>query len=321
MIDILHIYDENDSMAAHYVAMLTTATEGKATMRSATTAATFKLLVEEHGPDIVHVHTQSPFALAPGFRTVVTPNGKPLNTANAYVVIARSQMERDSLSSQCERIETVLNPIITRTTTIEECACQIMAIYQRVMNSSVWMLLEASTRRSLGILLNAAICGDARWIEPESAKMPQTVSPSQFQLLYTYAEREGVLSHVQEGIAILGIAAPDYTPTPGYLPHNFQKPQPLHSPDIVSVLKDVKSNGLSMLRLVETAKALRDDCLDEAQLLTQLGDQRLLSTFQGILQLLTELDMITEGFMPSTPEANSEYQRLKTLLTNRQNVV
>lgn len=76
-----------------------------------------------------------------------------------------------------------------------------------------------------------------------------------------------------------------------------------------------------MLRLVETAKALRDNRLDEVQLLTQLGDQHLLSTFQGILQLLTELDMITEGFMPSTPEANSEYQRLKTLLTNRQNVV
>jgi len=312
--DILHIYDESDSMAAHYVTMLTTALSGKVTMRRATSVNAFKELTRQQRPDIVHVHSRSPFALPQQLRLVVTPHGNPLSISNAYVIVARSQMERQQLSSAHQRIELVLNPIITRTTTPEICGRQMLDIYNKVMNSSVNQLMDDDTKRALSELLCAAICGDSRWVSTRSQH-------PDYQLLYIYAEREGVLPLVEQGASILGINIPKQESVVGYLPDGYKQPQPRQWKSIPDLLTDIKEHGPSLLRLAEMTKMLRDDSLDEEKLFRQLEDNRQEDFFAAVLQLLHEQTLLTEGFMPCPPQDNADTQRLRTLLFNRQSVV
>ena len=143
--NILHVYDENDHMSAQYVDMLTTATASYVTMRSATSIDAFRQHSDKLRPDIVHVHAKPSFSLPQGLRLVVTPHGSPLTRQNAYVVVARSKMEYDELTKQCKRVEIVLNPIITRTTSADTCAPQMLRIYQRIMDSSVLQLMNNGT--------------------------------------------------------------------------------------------------------------------------------------------------------------------------------
>jgi len=314
MMDILHIYDESDSMAAQYVAMLTAALSGKVTMRRATTASTFREQVKAQQPDIVHVHGKSPFALPADLRLVVTPHGSPLTINNVYVVVARSQMERQQLSAVHKRVEMVLNPIITRTITPEACGRLMFDIYTRVMNSSVYQLMDEDTRLALSELLCAAICGDRRWVSTHSQK-------PDYHLLCTYAEREGILQLIERGASILGVDIPPQVKVDGYLPDGFKQPEPRNWNSIPELVDDIKVNGPSLLRLAELTMMLRDHRLDEGKLLSQLEDRRQESTFASLLQLLQEQTQLTEGFMPCMPQDNAETQRLRTQLYSRQTVV
>ncbi|MCR4604245.1 MAG: glycosyltransferase [Prevotella sp.] len=314
MLNILHIYDEGDSMAAHYVAMLSAALAGKATMSKATTSNSFRELIRQQSPDIVHVHGKSTFPLPPHLRIVVTPHGNPLTITNAYVVVARSQMERQQLSPENHRVEMVLNPIITRSTTPDICGKQMLDIYTKVMNSSVYQLMDSDTKHALSELLCAAICGDRRWVNSQ-AQHPD------YYLLCTYAEREGVLQLVERGAHILAIDIPRQQQTECYLPDGFKLPQARQWASISDLLNDIKVNGPSLLRLAEMAMMLRDEHLDEGKLLNQLEDKHQESFLAAVLPLVQEQTMLTEGFMPCEPQDNTDTQRLRTQLYNRQTVV
>ena len=311
---VLHVYDENNPLVSQYVAMLTTATADRVDMSSATDAAEFKRLYEENTPDIVHIHAKPTFTVPKGFRLVVTPHGKPLTVTRFYVAIARSRIEYEELAKKCNRIETVLNPIITRTITPEGCARQMLTIYQRVMDSNVWELMDDDTRRALAELLCAAICGDRRWV----GAYPHKVN---YRLLYAYAEHEGVLPLIEHGISLLDITAPPKEATDGYLPKGFTLPQPMTGKGIADLLTDIKTNGISLLRMTELATALRSPLLDEEKLMIELNDKHLRPLFASTLQLLRQHTLLTEGFMPCTPAENSETQRLRMQLANRQSVV
>ena len=333
MLSILHIYDENNSMAAQYVAMLVKAVGDRATMSSATNAKAFKTLLAEQHPDIVHLHSKSPFALPSDIRLVVTPHGEPSpfniqpSTFNLqpspspYVLIARSKMERDELIRQFPRVETILNPIITRTTTPEACARQMLHVYQRVMDSNVLQLMDDDTRQTLALILGTAVAGDPRWVEPLTASSPYRESQrgASYRQLYIYAEHEGILPLVEQGIGMLGISAPPKEEVESYLPEGYVKPKPMAGSDIVALIADIKANGPTLLRLSEIARALRNPQLDEQRLLQRLDDgnlqgKNLRPLFASILQLLSEQFLLTEGFMPCPPADNRETQQLRRML-------
>ena len=318
MMRILHVYDDSDITSAHYVAMLTKAIGDRAEMFNATNAKDCKAKCSELHPDILHLHAQPTFELPPDYRLVVTPHGHELGPINAFVFIARSQMERNRLAERFSRIETVRNPLITRTITPEMCATSMMAVYQRVMDSSVPELMNSATRQSLPILLAAAIGGDRRWVDPNSLEslLPQ----ANFRQLYIYAEHEGVLPHVEKALRLLGISAPSYEPVSCYMPSEFHQPKALSGSGIVTMLEDISQNGPSLLRLVEIAEALRADTLDESELLERLEEENLQPFFASVLQLLAEQCLLTEGFMPCPPVNNRETQELRTLLFNRQKI-
>ncbi len=318
MISILHVYDENDMPSANYVSMLTKAIGDKASMQAATNAKDCKSRCAERHYDILHLHAQPTFELPPGHRLVVTPHGRQLGPIKAFVVIARSQLERNRLAEQFTRIETVRNPLITRTTTPEACAQQMMAIYQRVMDSSVYELMNDATRRLLPILLSAAIGGDSRWVDATELK---TLLPEvNFRQLYLYAEHEGVLPHVERGLRLLKIDAPAYEPVSSYLPASFSLPQPLSGSSIATLLDDISKNGPSLLRLVEISEALHQDDLDEGQLLERVDDAKLQPFLSAVLQLLAEQTLLTEGFMPCPPAQSRETQLLRDMLLSRQQI-
>ena len=318
MMKILHVYDENDSMAAHYVAMLSKVAGDKADMHVASNVKECKSKCDELHPDILHLHGQPTFELPPGFRLVVTPHGETLGPINAFVFIARSQMERNSLAEQFTRIETVRNPLITRTITPESCATMILAIYQRVMDSSVFELMNSATRQALAMMLAAAIGGDRRWVDEQ--KLSELLPQVNFRQLYIYAEHEGVLTIVERALRMLDISAPSYEPVSCYLPADFHQPQPMAGRSIVSMLEDISQDGPSLLRLAEIDDALHKDNLDEGELLERLDEDNLRPYFASVLQLIAEQCLLTEGFMPCEPVDNRETQQLRNLLFTRQKV-
>ena len=335
---ILHIYDESNSMAAHYVAMLNAQFSlpnspfsiFNSQFSVATNAVTFKMMFDEQHPDIIHLHGKAPFALPQNIRLVVTPHGEysgslgfatllskeqlTTKSQQPFVVIARSQMEHDALIEQYPRVETILNPIITRTTTPEVCARQMLHVYQRVMCSNVLQLMDDNTRHSLALIMGAAVAGDARWVGQKPLLMGE--DGKKLSLLYLYAEYENLLPLLEEVLRLFSIDAnPSHRESiKGYLPEGYKKPQPMEGSDVISLLNDVKSNGPTLLRLTEIVRALRADNLDEQQLLQRLDDHNLRSFFASILQLLSEQVCLTEGFMPCSPAENRETQQLRQAL-------
>lgn len=323
---VLHIYDENDAMAGRYVEMLMQASQVLVSecslfdepciMHACTNAKDCRRLTDEHHPDILHLHGASvPFVLPAGLRLIVTPHGNTLGPVQAYVVVARSPHEAESLQRQFPRIETLRNPLITRTITAEECARQMMTIYQRVMNTNVLPLMDVETLRLLTASLAVATYGDKRWL-PSTYHF--SAENTNFRQLFLYATNEGVLELVQQGLEILGVKAPEPQPTECYLPANFRQPQPMPVATISELLASMADEGPSLLRLSELARVLHGDNIDEEQLLEQLEENGKLSLLAALLPLLAEHLLLTEGFMPCAPAEGSAAQQLRAQLANRQ---
>ncbi len=318
MTKILHVYDPDNTMAAHYVRMLTETIGNRADMHFAVNAKECKATCADLHPDILHLHGQPTFELPPGYRLVVTPHGESLGPVSAFVFVARSQMERNRLAEQFTRIETVRNPLITRTTTPETCAREMLAIYQRVINSSVYELMNTPTRLAIPMLLAAAIGGDSRWVD--SPALQQLLPQVNFRQLYIYTEHEGVLSLIERGLRLLNIEAPAYEPVSCYLPTDFHQPQPMSGKSIITMLEDISQKGPTLLRLSEINEALRQDSLDEEQLLDLIDEANMRPFFTAVLQLLVEQTLLTEGFMPCPPAETRETQQLRILLAERQKI-
>lgn len=333
---ILHIYDESDAMAGRYVEMLMQASQALVSesslfdepcvMYACTNAKDCRQLTDEHHPDILHLHGASvPFTLPAGLRLVVTPHGDVLGPVRAYVVVARSPHEAESLQRQFPRIETVRNPLITRTITAESCARQMAAIYRRVMNSDVLPLMDTETRRLLTASLVVATYGDTRWL-PSTYYF--SAESTNFRQLYLYATNEGVLPLVLQGLSMLGVKAVEPLSLGGneggivdcYLPAGFRQPQPMPVATIAELLAHIADEGPSLLRLSELARVFHSDNIDEEKLQEQLEESGRLSLLASLLPLLAEHLLLTEGFMPCTPSESSTTQQLRNLLAKRQEI-
>ncbi len=318
---ILHYFDDNDSIVARYVALLTQTIGTKVTMLCASKARDFKRLYAEQHPDIVHVHGQPQPSLPSDCRLVITPHGHTLPSMKAYVVVARSQMELNALKGQFKRVTIVRNPLVTRTTTNEECATLLMTIYQQVMDSNVLQLMSTQVRRAMAILLSAASRDDRRWVEPVLAPGSLSLTALDFRRLYIYTQHEGVLPLLQKGLRLFSMDAPEPQPIVSYLPDTFNQPQPMTGTSIIDLLRDVKANGPSLLRLSEIDSALHDNSLDETALMSQIDDKGLRPLLAATLNLLKDQLLLTEGFMPCPPASDRDSEPLRLQLEKRQDVM
>jgi hypothetical protein len=340
MINILHIYPKENAMIAQYVSMVERMLPKSMTVSSAENAKAAKQMCMDGKPDIVHLHgcrqtelTSIAFmAIQKGARLVVNPHGdlQPWERKSllfpstkmrhciehAYTLIAQSKMESDALAQLGwnDRIETILNPIITKMTTPEELAQKTQKIYLKVMASDVLSLMDNGTKRSLQLILKAAITGDKRWLAGGN------IGTTDWQKLYVYAEQEGISTIVKRGIDILEIQAPQPVSQPIYLPNGYQKPEPCldkSAMEMIRIIKDeTDDRKLSLLRLVEMDSLLRNPQLDEEVLLTEVKAARLNGFFSSMLQVLHEQTGLDEGFMPCSPEDNKETEHIRTILAN-----
>ena len=309
---ILHVYDQSNKHLAHYVSELCRSLAGRVDCMTADDAKTLRRVYASFQPAIVHQHGHAIGEVPAASRLVVSPHGEETDSKNAYAVIARSAIEARRLGRQ--RVETVQDPLITKTITFAEASDRLLAVYQRVMDSHPLELLNTDSRRALAILLKGALRGDRRWLTAEELQWPLHID---WRRLYIYAEYEGVMPLLRQGLQTIGVSAPEKEKTTSYLPNGYAIPSPMTDKSIVELLNDIRVNGPCLLRLTDMDRALHNDEINEEKLLETLEEKKLKPLFQSVLQLLSEQTLLTEGFMPCQPIDNQTTQRLRQQLQGR----
>lgn len=306
---ILNVYSQNNHQLARYVNMLCSDMPSLIEMMSVDDSFDMKKSLENIHPDIIHIHGSVKWDITNDFRIIISPHGKKINH-DAYVVIARSEMERKKLSDTFERLEVVRNPFLTKTTTNEDCCHQLMAIYRKVTDSDVLPLMDSDTLLMMHAMLKAGITGDARWVNLERT------CPIDWHKLHIYAHYQGISDFIRSGAAVLGISEPNSEVISSYLPSHYQEPVPLEHHDTTSIIKKIIEGDVTLLRFVELDIALRRGDIDEPSLLHDLKELHFDTYFPSILQILKETTWLDEGFMPCLPQDNKYTNKLRTMMAN-----
>ena len=324
---VLHLFPADDKLIAAHVALL----------REREEPFTGR-------PDIVHVHGCWRYSIVrqamrchrEGARIVMTPHGglepwvvsqrhmteklsKTLlwqrrMVESAYVLIAHGPMETESLQELGwnPRIETIRNVVVTNSITPEAMCQQTREVYRKVMDSNTIELMDDDSRRMLTLLLKAGITGDRRWLG--NADLP-TLSESAWRQLLVYADHENVRTIIDRGLHVVGIRAP-YIETANirsYLPTAYKLPK-VENHSVVGIVSEMHHGPLTLRQLTELDRALRRDDADDEQIVDDLTEKRLIRYFRHILQLLTELTLIDEGFLPAQPIDDSQTASLRRQL-------
>ena len=325
---IQHLYPKNKSLIAQHVNMLDNGqTDAK--------------------PDIVHVHgcwyypvvRQAMLAHRHGARIVFSPHGglepwiiheRRLSEKLAktllwqrrlvecsYVVIAHGNMEAEALRQLGwnPRIEIIRNAVITNSITAEAMSTNTQTVYRKVMDSNTYELMSDDTRRLLSLLLKAGITGDKRWVGdvPEPLR---TIDENEWRRLFIYADHEQVRPTIDKGLNVLSLPHPyiDTSVIKSYLPTHYQEPR-IEAHDVAGITAEMKRGALTLRHFKELDRMLRKDDIDDEWLCDALDESRLLKYFRRPLQVLTELTLLDEGFLPATPLDDRGTQRIRTLLT------
>lgn len=319
---IVHVYPKDDTAISRYVSLL------PASMDDA----------GQGYPDIIHVHgcwDGLPSLTTPSSlrrRIVVTPHGglqpwmlgehkaqqllERRLVSKAYALIAMGQQERDVLQKLGwnPRLETIANPLITRTTSKGQLVVEHYRLYQKVMDSYAWELLDDNSLQALRVLLKAGITGDRRWLSDM-----QVPSEAQWRPLLLYAFHEGVANVVAKGIEVTGIKAPDLDASKidCYLPSKYSQPQTQNIPLLQLIKATLQSPTLC--QLVDIDQQLRHSDIDEDKLIDELEEAELKDQTARLMQLTHELTALDEGFMPLEPLDDKQTQTLRKKLAERLN--
>ncbi len=354
MIKVLHIYPKNDNMIASHVSILTEALHQSAEVLAVSGLGEFKAASRKMQPDILHCHGCWHYAVSRaaaiarnhGARIVISPHGqlepwviedKSLNEkiqqrllsqkraiGSAYALIAFGRMEQHHLEKLGwnPRIETIRNSLITNSITPAQMAHDTLAVYQKVMDSSVLEQMNLPTLQLLAQLIKAGITGDRRWL-PETLATTDT----DWRRLLLYAEHENISNYTSYGISTLGIDCPPIDPTaiPSYFPPGYQKPKPLkevveaykgnETDYLVSIIRHIHKQPL-LLHLIELHRELMRDNVDDNLLQEALRDKRLYKQASRLMQVLSELTLLDEGFMPLPPTDDKGTRKIRNSINN-----
>ena len=208
------------------------------------------------------------------------------------------------------------------------------SVYQKVMDSYTLPLLSPQALKLLPILLKAGITGDKRWVQAyvdgndngnyfNALDFKSVNSSDDWRRLLLYADHENIRQVVDRGISIMGISAPQLITAniKAYLPQDYKQPVPLTTYDPVAIAQHTMSEPLSLLRLVELDRALRQPDIDDNSLADELADQSMTRHFQRLLQLLSEQTMLDEGFMPLPPINDRLTQQMRRQLATHLKVI
>jgi hypothetical protein len=332
-IKVLHIYPSTDSMIAQYVSLLK---EDKSVeMMVCDEPKQIQQHCKDFGPHILHLHgCNAPsftkaalWARSQGIRIVVTPHGQlepwdsssqnmvntnlPTLISHAYAMIARSPIEAEELRKQGwnSRLETVYNPIVTRSTTITKMQEAHRRIYEQVMSSNVLELIDEKTKSATRTLIKVGITDDNRWgntFDP---------NPINWNIILIYAKLEGITSYIERGMTNMGISIQESNLKSQYLPDGYTKPESIAGKPIIEMVREIRdnyeANELALLPLIELDRALRYDDVEDDVLMQQLKSEKLDSFFSALMQILKEQSDFDEGFMPCPPTNGAETERIR----------
>ena len=341
---LLHLYPKDDPVIAKHVQLLQEYGRDMA-------------CGDDERPDIVHVHGCWNYAIVrraeqlrrKGARIVLTPHGGldpwviaerrlTEKTAKAllwqrrliehsYVLIAQGRMEAEAAShlGWNPRTETIRNAVITSSITPKAMYCQTTAVYQKVMDSYTFELMNDDTLLLMTKLIKAGITGDRRWL-PEDDFEPHgfmrsklsDISADDWRHLLLYTEHENIRAVVDRGISILGISQPavDTSASVSYLPTQYVRPE-VTATDVVGITTEINRGALTMRHIVELAQALRNPDADDDKIVAALTDSHLARLFQRLMHLLEEFTLHEEGFMPLPPVNDKQTQAIRKRLVER----
>ena len=254
---ILHVYQKNEELIQRHVTMLTDGMQQNVDVRVADNFPTFRQMLHEIHPDIVHVHgcwqgfllRAANRAYRSGARIVITLHGQ-LESWNvshqklqdkmgralfeqrktierAYAVICLGKLEHSNFEKLewNHRIEDIRNAVITNSITPAEMCAKTYAVYQKVIDSNTLEQMDDMSIKALHTIIKTGIMGDRRWYSKNDTIIhPESID---WRRLLIYAEHENIRNYVDYGISILGLSIPiiDTTNICAYFPEGYTRPQ------------------------------------------------------------------------------------------------
>ena len=362
---ILHYYPASEPLISDYVKVLADNAIAGFEHHTATEPRQARTLLEGGSYDVLHLHgcwrnslrVMAAIARRQGTRVVVTPHGQlqpwvrgcrrwtekiPKQLlyqrdiiSRAYAVVIQGAMEQECMRKLGwnRRCVIIRNCLITDSITPLQMARRMAALYQQVMDSNPWQLMDDDSRRSLAHMLKAGITGDSRWLQGDDRSCELGI---QWRPLMIYAHLELLKPTVERGISVLGLQAPDVDTEriATFLPDGFSEPQSIERAigmDYASendrllatfrhLRKLIRARRLSMSHLVELDRELRQHDCDEQLLEETLQERHLLKPARRLMQLMSIYTGLTEGYMPVAPLADRSTRSLQRQIENRLNI-
>lgn len=250
----------------------------------------------------------------------------------AYAVIIQGQMEQECMNrlDWNKRTVVIRNAVVTSSITASDMARQTAAIYRKVMDSNQLELMDNDMRKALKSIIKAGITGDRRWLDEEENTLPVI---SQWRQLLCYAHQERISDVLQRGLRILSLEAPDLdvTKTDCFMPDNYEDTGSISSTignqfatendRLIATFRYLRKltarKQLGIRHLVELDRELRQYGCEEEQLSEDLKVQNLWKLTSRLMQLMSELTGLTEGFMPVTPTNDRTSRQMRRQVDER----
>ena len=356
---VLHLYPKSDNMIVKHINILLEGMRHSIDVRATDSPSDFKTICRQMEPDIVHCHGCWQYAIVNavnyarknGARIILSPHGQlepwileekslqeklhktllwqKSSVERAYAVIAFGNMEQKHLRllKWNQRIEVIHNCVITNSLTPQEMCSQTFAVYQKVMDSNVLEQMNETTQQLLAVILKAGITGDRRWVQEPVVCGQET----DWRRLLIYAEHHHIRNYVDYGISTLGLETPniDTSKITAYFPDNWQQPVPLkeiigeykgdETDYLVRMIRQIEKQPL-LLHLVELARELRRDTVDDDLLQQALEEKKLLKYASRLMQILQEQTRLEEGYMPLPSTNDRGTQQIRKLITNQMTI-
>ena len=248
----------------------------------------------------------------------------------AYVVIAMGAMERDSLMELKwnPRIETIRNAAITRSVTPDDMNRQLFHVYQRVMDSDVYHMMNEKTRDALFLLLRAATCGHRNWIAKDLPEMNR----DEWRQLKIYMHSEQLDEVYRRALYVLNFKDPDIdvSHVESYLPTGYKAQKSIsetignkfasENERLLATFKYLHklhtSQQLTMAHMIELEREIREHDIDEELLSETLGEARLLMFARRLMGVLSDFTQFEEGMMPISAINDKQTDKIKEIITN-----
>lgn len=260
---------------------------------------------------------------------------------DAFSIIVMGRMEEDCMKrlGWNTRIEVVRNSMITETITSKEMAIQVLSIYNKVMDSSTFSLLDKDERMAFAALIKAGLTNDHRWLTDNEKASVSRLSQLAWRRIMIYSYHTSVYNTITDAIDTLGIPNIDvkvedincYLPKAEKRHSLFNKelkPLPAVVADdkgdqtdsfckfIKTLHKHANTGQLTIKDTVETARQIRRVSIDERVFNEEMKMRGLDKFLASLMQIMRDYTLMEEGFMLTPPKANSRTRKLSAMIDN-----